>query len=104
MVGPPAMVGRRPAKIPPAGTLGAPTMAGGPTRHHILYCILYWVYYWYVIGYIIGPIIGTPFPPTPSTRTPLTDAGDVLLYQFSQKYQQACNRTRMLSFIDEPTS
>ena len=64
MVGPPAMVGRRPAKIPPAGTLGAPipgpwvqaggilagrrpTMAGGPTIHHILYCILYyWVYSW----------------------------------------------------------
>ena len=50
MVGPPAMVGRRPAKIPPAWTQGPgmgaprvpaggilagrrPTMAGGPTIH-----------------------------------------------------------------------
>ena len=53
MVGPPAMVGRRPAKIPPAWTQGPgmgaprvpaggilagrrPTMAGASTIHHII--------------------------------------------------------------------
>ena len=48
MVGPPAMVGRRPAKIPPAGTLGAPIPGPWVQAGVILY---------YIIGYILGYIL-----------------------------------------------
>ena len=74
MVAPPAMLGRRAAKIPPAWTQGPgmgaprvpagvilagrqPTMAGGPPwPADPPYTIYYIVYY--IIGYILGPIIG----------------------------------------------